>query len=127
VILSTPTEDLDYYNEKLGRYDLIKTAGYSDDPLARMYFAAKNNKVDIIIRVTHDKIFVDENTIFKAINTFREKNLDYLYSSKFTDGSGFEIISFSALEKAHNAYKKVEHISYATLPLVGITARYMMQ
>lgn len=84
-----------------------------DDPLKRMLKSAEKYKLDAVIRVTHDKIFVDPDQIFKAIGEFRRLNLDYLYSSSFVAGTGFEIISMKALKEASYQYKKVEHISYA--------------
>jgi spore coat polysaccharide biosynthesis protein SpsF (cytidylyltransferase family) len=87
--------------------------GHDDDPLQRMYQAAKRNKLDTIIRVVHDKIFVDDVQIKYALQEYRKKGLDYLYSSTFTDGTAFEIFSFEALEKAATKFKNVEHITYA--------------
>ncbi len=89
------------------------TAGFADDPLRRMYGTAKEHKIENVIRVTHDKIFVDPLDVFKAIGVFKEGAFDYLYSSKFVSGTGFEIISFKALEEASKQFSGVEHISYA--------------
>lgn len=87
--------------------------GFDDDPLARMNDAAKAHELDIIIRITHDKIFIDDEALYLGLDQFRRHNLDYLYSSHLTPGTGFEIISARALELAAAAYKKVEHVSYA--------------
>lgn len=98
-------------------YPLIENTihyyGYPDDPLKRMYEAAKENGIKTIIRVTHDKIFVDKDTVLRALNYFNFKKLDYLYSSDFTDGSSFEIISYKAIKKAAEKFSNVEFISYA--------------
>jgi spore coat polysaccharide biosynthesis protein SpsF (cytidylyltransferase family) len=87
--------------------------GSKDDPLARMYHCAKEHKLDNIIRICHDKIFVDPYLINAALDVFLERRADYLYSPHFTAGSGFEIISYPSLQLAHKRYKNVEHISYA--------------
>lgn len=99
---------LSFENDKFNRF-----IGEDEDPLKRMYFAAKQNSLDIIIRVTHDKIFVDEVQLQYALTIFKEKKLDYLYSSSFTAGTAFEIISIKALEEATHRFQKVEHITYA--------------
>ncbi len=113
VILAVPAA-------QFGQYEALKLQGLhsiylgsENDPLDRMYKAAKDCGFDNVIRVTHDKIFVDPDLVLKALSTYHEMNLDYLYSSKFTDGSGFEIISFQSLERAAHIYKNVEYISYA--------------
>ena len=87
--------------------------GLPEDPLARMYHASVMHKVDTIIRICHDKMFVDPHLLQLAIDFFNKKKLDYLFSSKFTPGSGFEIISSSALAAAAGRFKDVEHISYS--------------
>lgn len=89
--------------------------GYPKNPLQRMYQCAKIHEIDTVIRVTHDKIFVDPKTIETGIKIFQNRKLDYLYSSFLIDGTGFEIISFRALKKAALKFenKNIEHISYA--------------
>jgi len=89
--------------------------GYPDNPLKRMHECAKANEIKTIIRVTHDKIFVDQKTIEIGLKIFNHRKLDYLFSSDLIDGTGFEIISFEALEKAALEFRNqnVEHISYA--------------
>ena len=115
VILAIPPNDLNAYAKLSTKDDGISMVFVGDehDPLARMYAAAKDQGIDNIIRVTHDKIFVDPTLVLSALDCYLQNNLDYLYSSQFTDGSGFEIISFNALEKAAKKFKNVEFISYA--------------
>lgn len=115
VILAIPPKEVDQYAKIATKEDGVSCIFLGDelDPLARMYAAARDQDIDHIIRVTHDKIFVDPELVLKALDQYLKNNLDYLYSSQFTDGSGFEIISFDALEKAAQRYKNVEFISYA--------------
>jgi len=88
--------------------------GDAENPLLRMHQAATHFNVKNIIRVTHDKVFIEPDLVYKAIGLFNEKASDYVYSSEFTGGSAFEIISFKALEKAVETYARdIEHISYA--------------
>lgn len=112
-ILAVPNKEIDKYRFLKKRCIVRIIGGNAEDPMMRMYMAAKICKLDAIIRISHDKVFIDDKILKSAIKKFEEINCDYLYSSKFTDGSGFEIISFKALHKAVQKYKKVEHISYA--------------
>lgn len=101
------------FNSRFSKSDLTITSGSSDDPLARMATVAIKNGLQIVVRICHDKIFVDPQRIKDAIELFQSSKLDYLYSSSFMDGSGFEIISTDALTKAAAQFKNVEHIGYA--------------
>lgn len=101
----------DVFPQLTGHYDII--IGHDNDPMKRMYAAAVANKVKHIIRVTHDKVFVDPDDIYKALAKYKEEKLDYLYSNRFTDGTGFEIISIKALKDATDRFNNIEHISYA--------------
>lgn len=115
-ILAIPETDRDYPRFNLTYYDRLKFYyGQKDNPLQRMYEAADKFQVDNIIRVTHDKTFIEPKMIYEALDVFNKRNLDYLYSPHFTEGTGFEIISKSALMKASMQYmdKDVEHVSYA--------------
>lgn len=114
IYLAIPTAETIQYSFLLDKFPKLKIFnGDEDDPLARMYECAKANKIDKIIRVTHDKIFLDIDQLPAMLNETNEYILDYVYSSNFTPGTGYEIISFYSLEQAAKKYKKVEHISYA--------------
>ena len=90
-----------------------KFIGHASDPMKRMYYAAKTFGIENIIRVTHDKIFLDPDDLYAALNKYNKLGCDYLYSSDFTDGVGFEIIKTGVLGRAVERFKDVEHISYA--------------
>lgn len=79
--------------------------GDEEDVLSRVYFAAKKNAVDAIVRITGDCPFIDWNIIDKAIEKFvSSKNYDYVsnvHPPTFPDGMDIEVFSFSALEKAY--------------------------
>lgn len=88
-------------------------AGCESDPMLRMLKAAESHGLDAVIRVTHDKIFLDDDTIKSFMTIFATHDLEYLYSSTFPEGTGFEIISTDTLRRACEKYSDVEHISYA--------------
>jgi spore coat polysaccharide biosynthesis protein SpsF (cytidylyltransferase family) len=110
VIVAIPHEDFHKYTG-LGLNPFL---GDAENPLKRMLECAEYNRFDAVVRVCHDKIFVDHNLINMAVDLYRGMNVDYLYSSHFTEGMGFEIISTSALKRAYNEFNEnVEHISFA--------------
>ena len=116
VTLATPTRDKDrfaYLKDRFNSASLRFFDGHDDDPLARMAAVTQSSAWDAAVRVCSDKVFIDSALIELGCQTFSQKNLDYLYSSQFTPGAGFEIISQSALNLASAKHKGVEHVSYA--------------
>src|SRR3990167_7455951 len=71
----------------------------ADSPLHRMYKAAINYGFDTIIRITHDKILVDNDSLLECLKIMESKDYDYIYSSHLNDGTGFEIFTKCTLEK----------------------------
>jgi spore coat polysaccharide biosynthesis protein SpsF (cytidylyltransferase family) len=124
--LAIPPDELDDYQAVVGDHVAKKInyfLGHAEDPLARMHNASMQYVLDPVIRVNHDKIFVEPHLIEKALEIYREKKLEYLYSSYLVDGAGFEIISRNLLRKAFAEFgdHNVEHISYAVKALNPIS------
>lgn len=116
VFLAIPKEDIQEYKYLLKKYgpDTIQIyMGHADDPLKRTSDCCAVNGIKNAIRVTHDKIFIDEKDVFEALSVYMQRGLGYLYSSSMVDGTGFEIIHEQVLKVASNQFKNVEHISYA--------------
>lgn len=121
VILAIPHKQFDEYRH-LSSLGVRIICGSEKDPLSRTLTAANKADLDTIVRVTHDKIFTDTYAIAQALNAFEASgadhrfgldSLDYLYCSDLIPGSGFEVISKSALEMACTRFKNVEHVGYA--------------
>lgn len=113
IIYAVPASEKAKYNALLKGRNYKLFCGKGNDPLRRMYDASVYYDVKNIIRVCHDKVFIEEQLVFDALDKFMSNRLDYLYSSSFTDGMAFEIISQAALSKATYMFSRVEHISYA--------------
>lgn len=117
VYIAVPEEQVTEYSDMVASLfqgkDVHLYSGNTGDPLRRMYSVALAEKLDVVIRVCVDKIFLEPDLIENALAVFKQRDLDYLYSSHFTQGSGFEVISFRALTEAASKFKGVEHISYA--------------
>jgi len=95
--------------------------GEENDVLSRYYHCAKNNDVDVIVRLTADCPLVDPEIIDEVVNIFLEKNVDYasntvpVESSTFPEGCDVEVFSFEALEKAYQNCRDPhdrEHVTF---------------
>lgn len=114
IFLSIP-KDQDKSYKHLAAYDNVNihTSDHYGDPLARMTECATLYDLNAVIRVSHDKIFVDPDEVLKAVQEFKKEKVDYLYGTGFIPGTGFEIISTKALVKASLKFKNVEYIGYS--------------
>ena len=113
IYLAVPHEDAAFYAPLCSIYPKVNLfTGDGADPLARTLFCAINHKLDAVIRVTHDKIFVDLDEIPHALEHIAA-GADYVYSPNFIPGSGFEVFTKEALVEAATKYSNVEHLSYA--------------
>jgi len=116
IVIATPFGQRATFQEILKEYDVKYFEGYCLDPLARLSAVALSYecyKIKNVIRVTHDKIFIDHLDLIKALELFEGGSYDYLYGSEFIPGCGFEIFSSGSLKYAAHLYNKVEHVSYA--------------
>ncbi len=87
-------------------------AGSLDDVLDRYYQAAKQNRLDAIVRVTGDCPFIDPHVIDLVVRKFLDSGVDYASNvdpPTYPDGLDTEVFTFKALEDAwKNAAKPFE-------------------
>lgn len=115
IVIAVPTKEVMIYHSEFGIFAPQVTffAGWEEDPLRRMKEASLAMGFDVVVRVNHDKVFVQPEDIRRFLHVMKHSNLDYLYSSSFVPGSGFEVIRASSLYEASHRFKNVEHVSYA--------------
>jgi len=117
VIIAVPTEDAADYARFSNKPNVVIETGSESDPLCRMHKVAQKHGLENIIRITHDKIFVDPHLLITALREFRSRRHShscmYLYSSTIPSGAGFEMFRYSLLSRAAAKYSNVEHLSYA--------------
>ncbi len=87
-------------NENLGWY-----RGDENNVLSRYYETAKNNALDVIVRVTSDCPLVNGELLKKGVELYLQKDDESLYLSNtvirsYPRGLDFEIFSFRLLEEA---------------------------
>lgn len=119
IVLAVPNNERSKYSSVIDKFsDLNKIMLFSseddNDPLARMSNAQKLYGFTHVVRITHDKIFIDTDSLHKGLKEISSHHHDvYLNVKNSIPGSGFEIISSDVINKAANEFKNVEHITYA--------------
>jgi spore coat polysaccharide biosynthesis protein SpsF (cytidylyltransferase family) len=118
IFVAVPFNEVIQYSFLMDKFPkrFVLVGGDEDDPLKRMHEVAKKYGITKIIRITHDKIFIETSLIEETVDKISE-GYDYVYSSGFIAGSGFEVISYKALHEASKKYSKIEFISYAVKAL----------
>lgn len=91
--------------------------GSMDNVIERYYLAAKENSLDVIIRITSDCPCIDHNIVDLVIEKHLENQSDYSSNTlfrTFPDGLDVEVINYNALEKCYKNAKDVlekEHVT----------------
>ena len=78
--------------------------GSEKNVLERYYLCARENKVDIVVRVTSDCPCVDWNIVDMVIEKHLQAKADYTSNTikrTFPHGLDIEVVSFKALERAY--------------------------
>lgn len=110
IVIATTTKEEDLLIAKEAeRLGVKYYRGSEEDVLARYYYAAKENKADIVVRITSDCPLIDPFVLDNMLSKFCEANdeieVDYMSNTiqrTFPRGLDAEIFSFAALEKAFN-------------------------
>lgn len=136
IIIATTTDEEDRAIVKVADAEAVKWfRGSKEDVLSRYYLAAKENRIDVIVRITSDCPCIDPDIINIVIDKHVETNADYTSNRllrTFPHGLDTEVLSFNALAKAHYEAKndfEREHVCpyiYMTKPdmfrVVGVEA-----
>jgi spore coat polysaccharide biosynthesis protein SpsF (cytidylyltransferase family) len=121
VVVAVPANQSGAYEKALSPMASVSVwpSKFFTDPLARTCEAAKAYGFTHVVRVTHDKIFVDLEGLRRAllIAEHETEGVEYIHSTTLTPGTGFEIITADCLARASLAHKNVEHITYAVRPV----------
>lgn len=118
VIVATTTKEKDELIVKeCQRLKISYFRGDEDDVLSRYYYCAKENNLDVIIRITSDCPLIDGCLIREGYEEYKKSNVDYLANTikrTFPRGLDFEIFSFEALDLAYRNAKELpdrEHVT----------------
>ena len=118
IILAIPdTKGNDVLEEYARKHELRYFRGSENDVLSRYYYAAKEFRVENIVRVTADCPFVDPRIVDLLVDTFIDKKVDYAavgIEGNFPRGLDAEMFGFETLERvnfeAHRDYER-EHVT----------------
>lgn len=122
IIVATTTNKSDDIIELESIVNGVKVfRGSENDVLSRYYHAAKENNLDIIIRITSDCPLIDPYILDEMIRFFNKNSYDYISNQSavitertFPRGLDTEIFTFNKLEEAYNNAKKEyqrEHVT----------------
>lgn len=122
VIIATTTKEKDDVIEKESlRCGVKMFRGSEDDVLSRYYYAAKENDLDVVVRITSDCPLIDPIIINKMISIYLDNTCDLLSNTgmntcerTFPRGLDVSIFSFESLNEAFmNAIEKYqrEHVT----------------
>ncbi|OGI09973.1 MAG: hypothetical protein A2Y40_02085 [Candidatus Margulisbacteria bacterium GWF2_35_9] len=89
--------------------------GDEHDVLSRFYYAAIENQLEVVVRVTSDCPLIDPAIIDDTIAIFNEGDWDYIFNfNSYPHGFAVEVFTFKALEKTFNeATKKIDREAVA--------------
>ena len=92
-------------------------AGSEEDVLDRFYQAAKQFKLDVIVRITGDCPLIDPAVVDQVITAFVAQGADYANNvdpPTYPDGFDVEVMSFTALERAWKDATAQHHREHVT-------------
>lgn len=123
IIATTINQEDEKIIELAKKINVKYFTGSEKDVLGRYYYAAKEYKSDIIIRITADCPLIDYEVLDKMLNIFierhNEENIDFLSNTDvveetFPRGLDIEIFTFAAIKRAFYEGKKEyerEHVT----------------
>ena len=112
IVVATTTNPRDtVIEETVSKFGIECFRGSEDDLLDRYYQCAKKYHADVIVRVTPDDPFVDYRVIDRAVQIFRDNEVDFVtnhFDPTYPEGLDVEVYSIEALEKS---WKEAELLS----------------
>lgn len=120
ILLITTNNPNDKILTKIAKKNKINYfLGSEENVLSRYYYASKQFKIDIIVRVTSDCPLLSSEIIDEGIKTFLSKKVDYLHNTNhksysFPDGFDIEIFNFKVLKESYYRTKNKTNIEHVT-------------
>jgi spore coat polysaccharide biosynthesis protein SpsF len=121
VVATTENERDDVIENEANACGVKVFRGSEADVLSRYYLAAKENSVDIIVRITSDCPVIDANVIDKIVNFYLNGKFNIVTNAgsdlsqrTFPRGLDTEVFSFDVLEDAFNNGNEKYHREHVT-------------
>jgi len=119
IIIATTTDDADNKIVNTAKKEnVLFFRGSKDNVLERYYLAARENGLDIIVRITSDCPCIDPEIVDEVISTHLNKQSDYTSNTlirTYPVGLDVEVINLKTLEKCYNNAKKDLEKEHVTL------------
>lgn len=97
------------YNESV-----IFHTGHPDDVIQRYLDITRQLKIDVVIRVTADNPYLDDELCQILLKSHFESGADYTSGVRACIGTNIEIISVQALEKVKSYFPNADYSEYMT-------------
>ena len=108
VATTTDKEDIEI-TDVAGKEHVKCFRGSVDDVLSRYYWAARENDASVVVRITSDCPCIDPQIVDHVVDTHLSTHADYTSNTlkrTFPHGLDTAVLSFQALEKAHQEAKQ---------------------
>lgn len=121
VIATTTKADDDAIVEEANKLNVKCFRGSEDDVLSRYYYAAKENKADVVVRITSDCPLIDPHVIDETISFYKKNEYVYVANAgpnsdqrTYPRGLDTEVFSLNQLviayKEANEIYQR-EHVT----------------
>ena len=114
IVCTTTRPDDDVVVETAKQKGMKWFRGSEDDVMDRFIRAADIVGADVIVRVTADNILCDHHYLDRAVQYHLQQNADYTKVIGLPYGTASEVISLSALKKAHALAEDPGYSEYMT-------------
>ena len=115
VVLATSTLDSDASLSKFTYSDsVIFHTGHPEDVIDRYLGIIEKLDIDIVVRVTADNPFIDNEILQTLLESHFEKGADYTTAAEAALGTNLEIINSNALRRVKDFFPEAEYSEYMT-------------
>lgn len=118
IIIATTTDDADEKIINIAKKENVRFfMGSKENVLERYYLAAKENNLDLIVRITSDCPCIDPEIVDETISAHLNKKSDYTSNTlirTFPVGLDVEVLNLQTLEECYNNAKndlEKEHVT----------------
>lgn len=118
IIFAVPFGEYAEYKKYIFDNDILIFEGDRESPLHRMadairWYEAQAGKLDYIVRITHDDLIIDHQSMTELVDAVVKEKAGYGITPAIIEGAGVEVIARdNIIHAASNIKIPVEHISY---------------
>ncbi|GAB6100049.1 NTP transferase domain-containing protein [Halanaerocella petrolearia] len=121
IIATTVLDKDDVIVDESKNYDVKYYRGSEENVLSRYYYAAKENNIDTIVRITSDCPLIDPFVVDEIIKSYKENNYRLVTNAgpsledrTYPRGLDTEVFSFKMLKRAFEKSEKEYQLEHVT-------------